>query len=69
MASPHDGRVRTRFSDDLLWLPFVTSFYISVTADGSVLDEVTPFLEMPLLGRMIKELHATIRLGKNRNSF
>lgn len=41
--------VRTRCSDDFLWLPFVTAVYISHTGDAAILDENTNFIEGRLL--------------------
>ncbi len=47
---PTAGRgVRTTCSDDFLWLPYVTSRYISTTADSGLLDETIHFLEGRLL--------------------
>ena len=37
--------IRTRFSDDLLWLPYVTSEYIKRTGDYSILKEEATYLE------------------------
>lgn len=43
---PPTGRgVRTQFSDDFLWLPYVTCRYVTCVADTGVLDEKIPFLD------------------------
>ncbi len=41
--------VRTRISDDRIWLPYVTAQYVEVTGDRGILDERIPFLDGPLL--------------------
>ena len=47
---PHSGQgVRSRISDDRVWLAFATATYIACSNDPTVLDEIVPFLEGPIL--------------------
>jgi cyclic beta-1,2-glucan synthetase len=46
---PGGQGVRTKFSDDRLWLVYVTLQYLAATGDDRVLDEQVPFLEGRLL--------------------
>jgi cyclic beta-1,2-glucan synthetase len=48
---PSGWGIRTRVSDDMLWLPYITSLYIETTGDINILDEKTPFLEAPVLNK------------------
>ena len=43
---PHSGQgVRTRISDDRVWLAFATATYADIAGDTDILDEIVPFLE------------------------
>ena len=47
---PPTGRgVRTRITDDLIWLPFVACHYAAISGDAAVFDEAMPFLKGPVL--------------------
>jgi len=48
-AKSHKG-VRTRCSDDLLWLPLAVSYYISATGDVSILEKEIRYIQSPVLG-------------------
>jgi cyclic beta-1,2-glucan synthetase len=37
--------VRTRISDDTVWLGYCASHYVKVTGDAAILDEIVPFIE------------------------
>jgi cyclic beta-1,2-glucan synthetase len=50
--------VRTRFSDDFLWLPFVTCFYWKTTGDASIWDEPAPYLKQAPLEANQEEVYA-----------
>jgi cyclic beta-1,2-glucan synthetase len=46
---PLEAGIRTRFADDLLWLPYIACEYARQTGDQSVFDETAPYVTAPPL--------------------
>ena len=66
---PESGRgVRTRFSDDLAWLPYVVDHYVRVTGDATVLDESAPFLTMRALEPHEHEIYDLPRVSDEKGT-
>jgi cyclic beta-1,2-glucan synthetase len=54
---PSGRGVRTRFSDDLVWLPFVADHYVRITGDAAIWDAHAPYLAMRSLAPAEQEIY------------
>ena len=60
--------VRTRISDDLLWLPFLLCDYLEQRGDWDILEETVPFLEAPPLRPEERERYEQPKISSEMGS-
>ena len=65
---PSDRGVRTRCSDDLMWLVYATVRYVQATGDASILQEEIAFLHAPPLLREEQDRYARFDVTLGRRS-
>jgi len=63
---PSGAGIRSRISDDLLWLPHVVSQYVRITADKSILEAEVPFLSSAPLQADQHEVFSTPEAAAER---
>ncbi len=61
--------IRTRFSDDFLWLVYVVEEYIEFSADTSILDMETNYLEGPSLAEGVDEKYDVYEPSKRKRKY